>query len=83
VTFLRHDLFTNGVLYVDLALSMKNLPARLLPYLPLFWSVLSLSLFFAPSFSLAVPSHSLTAPSSLTILSLSLSHSSSPPGCSS
>ena len=36
-TILRHDLFTNDVLYVDLAFNMTGLPARLIPYLPLFW----------------------------------------------
>jgi presequence protease len=33
---LYHDLATNGVLYVDLALDLHILPADLLPYVPLF-----------------------------------------------
>lgn len=35
-TVLRHDLFTNDVLYLDAALDMSALPAELLPLVPLF-----------------------------------------------
>ena len=33
---LYHDLFTNGILYLDLGFNMHALPAELLPYFPLF-----------------------------------------------
>ena len=33
---LTHDLFTNGIVYLDLALDLLPLPAELLPYVPLF-----------------------------------------------
>lgn len=33
---LFHDLFTNGIVYLDLAFDLKALPAELLPYVPLF-----------------------------------------------
>eukprot|EP00850_Spirogloea_muscicola_P017373 SM000148S01050 [mRNA] locus=s148:321856:326518:- [translate_table: standard] len=33
---LRHDLFTNDVLYAELALDMRGVPASLLPLVPLF-----------------------------------------------
>jgi Zn-dependent M16 (insulinase) family peptidase len=33
---LTHDLFTNDVLYLDVALDMKAVPADLLPLVPLF-----------------------------------------------
>lgn len=36
-TILRHDLFTNDVLYVEAAFELKTVPADLLPLLPLFW----------------------------------------------
>ncbi|MCU0492972.1 MAG: insulinase family protein [Chloroflexaceae bacterium] len=35
-TLLYHDLFTSGIVYVDLALNMHTVPANLLPYVPLF-----------------------------------------------
>jgi Zn-dependent M16 (insulinase) family peptidase len=35
-TLLTHDLFTNDVLYLDVALDLKPLPANLLPLVPLF-----------------------------------------------
>ncbi len=33
---LYHDLFTSGVLYLDIGFNLKNVPQRLLPYLRLF-----------------------------------------------
>lgn len=36
VQVLRHDLFTNDVLYLEVALDLRPLPAQLLPLLPLF-----------------------------------------------
>jgi Zn-dependent M16 (insulinase) family peptidase len=33
---LFHDLFTNGIVYLDLAFDLMALPAELLPYVPLF-----------------------------------------------
>ncbi len=33
---LYHDLFTNGIVYLDLGLNLHTLPADLLPYVPLF-----------------------------------------------
>lgn len=35
-TVLTHDLFTNGILYVDVAFDLQGVPARLLPLVPLF-----------------------------------------------
>jgi presequence protease len=35
-TVLFHDLFTNGILYLDLAFNMHALPGEYLPYIPLF-----------------------------------------------
>jgi presequence protease len=35
-TVLYHDLFTNGILYLDLAFNMQALPGEYLPYIPLF-----------------------------------------------
>ena len=35
-TLLTHDLFTNNVLYAEVAMPMRNLPAGLLPLVPLF-----------------------------------------------
>ncbi len=35
-TLLTHDLFTNNVLYAEVAMPMRGLPARLLPLVPLF-----------------------------------------------
>ncbi len=36
VQTLYHDLFTNGILYLDLGFDLHTLPERLLPYVPLF-----------------------------------------------
>ncbi|MGC8801253.1 insulinase family protein [Chloroflexus sp.] len=36
VTLLRHNLFTNGIVYLDLAFDLRALPPHLLPYVPLF-----------------------------------------------
>ncbi len=33
---LRHELFTNGIVYLDLGLDLRSLPAEYLPYIPLF-----------------------------------------------
>ena len=33
---LYHELFTNGIVYLDLGLNLHNLPQDLLPYIPLF-----------------------------------------------
>jgi Zn-dependent M16 (insulinase) family peptidase len=35
-TILSHDLFTNDVLYLDMALDLRPVPAHLLPLVPLF-----------------------------------------------
>ena len=35
-TLLTHDLFTNNVLYAEVAMPMRGLPADLLPLVPLF-----------------------------------------------
>lgn len=35
-----HDLFTNGIVYLDVGFNLKTLPQNLLPYLPLFTSAL-------------------------------------------
>ncbi|TVQ41005.1 MAG: peptidase M16 [Spirochaetaceae bacterium] len=37
----RHDLFTNGIAYIDLAFALDDLPAELLPLVPFFTSVLT------------------------------------------
>jgi hypothetical protein len=37
---LYHDLFTNGIVYLDLGFDLSSLPADLLPYLPLFGQAL-------------------------------------------
>ena len=39
-TVLFHDLFTNGILYLDLGFDLHNLPADLLPFVGLFGRVL-------------------------------------------
>jgi Zn-dependent M16 (insulinase) family peptidase len=39
-TTLYHDLFTNGIVYLDLAFDVHTLPQDLLPYLPLFGQAL-------------------------------------------
>lgn len=36
-TVLRHDLFTNDVLYAEVAFDMRTVKAELLPLVPLFW----------------------------------------------
>jgi Zn-dependent M16 (insulinase) family peptidase len=36
VRLLHHDLFTNGILYLDLAFDLRSLSQHLIPYLPLF-----------------------------------------------
>ena len=36
VEILHHDLFTNGIVYLDLAFDLHTLPQELLPYAPLF-----------------------------------------------
>ncbi len=38
---LYHDLFTNGIVYLDLAMDMHVVPADLLPYVPLFAACLT------------------------------------------
>ncbi len=35
-TLLYHDLFTNGIVYLDVGLNLRSLPQEYLPYLPLF-----------------------------------------------
>ena len=35
IPILYHDLFTNGIVYVDLGLDLQNLPPDYLPYIPL------------------------------------------------
>lgn len=40
VPVLFHDLFTNGILYLDVGFDFSGLPARLLPYLSLFGNAL-------------------------------------------
>ena len=35
-TVLHHDLFTNGIVYLELAFDLHSLPQELLPYLPMF-----------------------------------------------
>ncbi|GAP15099.1 pre-sequence protease. Metallo peptidase. MEROPS family M16C [Longilinea arvoryzae] len=37
---LHHDLFTNGILYLDLGFDLHTLPQELLPYVPLFANAL-------------------------------------------
>ncbi len=36
-TVLRHDLFTNDVLYAEIAFNLRTVKADLLPLVPLFW----------------------------------------------
>lgn len=36
MTLLNHDLFTNDILYMEVALDMRPLPTDLLPLMPLF-----------------------------------------------
>ena len=40
-SLLLHDLFTNGIAYVDLGLDLRGLPFRYLPYIPLFGRALT------------------------------------------
>ncbi len=40
VPLLTHDLFTNGIVYLDLALNLRALPRDLLPWVPLFSAAL-------------------------------------------
>ncbi len=52
VKLLRHDLFTNDVLYLELALDLRPLPPHLLPLLPLFCRCALASRFpFPPAFA--------------------------------
>lgn len=44
VQLLSHELFTNDVLYMEVALDMKPLPADLLPLMPLFCRFVSTTL---------------------------------------
>ncbi len=39
-TVLFHDLFTNGIVYLDIGLDLRTLPQELLPYAPLFGEAL-------------------------------------------
>lgn len=48
-TVLRHDLFTNDVLYTEVAFNMRTVKAELLPLVPLFW-YLSSTIFLATIF---------------------------------
>ncbi|NNJ11205.1 peptidase M16 [Chloroflexales bacterium ZM16-3] len=41
VAVLHHDIFTNGIVYLNLAFDLKTLPVRLLPYVPLFGRALT------------------------------------------
>ena len=41
VTILTHDLFTNGIVYLELAFDLLSLPVELLPYVPLFGRALT------------------------------------------
>jgi presequence protease len=40
-TILYHDLFTNGIVYLDLGFDLHTLPQHLLPYVPLFCDCLT------------------------------------------
>ena len=40
VKLLTHDLFTNGIVYLDLGLNLRALPREMLPWLPLFSAAL-------------------------------------------
>lgn len=57
VQLLSHELFTNDVLYMEVALDMKPLPADLLPLMPLFCR-------HARSACLCLPTSCLSCPSS-------------------
>ena len=39
-TLLYHDLFTNGIVYLDIGFDLQMLPQELLPYIGVFGSVL-------------------------------------------
>jgi Zn-dependent M16 (insulinase) family peptidase len=41
-TILYHDLFTNGIVYLDIGFNLHTLPQELLPYVPLFGDALTL-----------------------------------------
>ena len=41
VPVLEHDLFTNGIAYVDLAFDVANIPEELQPYLPLMGKIIT------------------------------------------
>ncbi|MBX0329162.1 insulinase family protein [Oscillochloris sp. ZM17-4] len=41
VSVLHHDLFTNGIVYLNVAFDLKALPVELLPYVPLFGRALT------------------------------------------
>jgi Zn-dependent M16 (insulinase) family peptidase len=41
-TVLWHDLFTNDVLYAEVAFNLRTVKAELLPLIPLFWYFSSL-----------------------------------------
>jgi len=58
VTLLNHDLFTNDILYMEVALDMRPLPADLLPLMPLFCRC---SLLMQPEFCLSVSMCGLSA----------------------
>ena len=55
VTLLNHDLFTNDILYMEVALDMRPLPAGLLPLMPLFCRCnLQTTILMQPEFCLSV-----------------------------
>ena len=55
VTLLNHDLFTNDILYMEVALDMRPLPADLLPLMPLFCRCsLPTTMLMQPEFCLSV-----------------------------
>jgi Zn-dependent M16 (insulinase) family peptidase len=41
VKVLYHDIFTNGIIYLDLGFDLHNLPQEMLPYVPLFGRALT------------------------------------------
>ena len=41
-TLLYHDLFTNGIVYLDIGFNLHTLPQELLPYVPLFGDALTM-----------------------------------------
>lgn len=46
---LRHDLFTNDIVYAEVVFDMGSLKHELLPLVPLFWYVLSSLVIFLVS----------------------------------